>query len=154
MAIRKLMTIKGHPARPSRRFEPATDWDRETNLTKGRHKISHRGLINSQENDQQRQSSITYRVCWRLVYQGPAYYNTLPRTKNAIHTVGRTQTLPETNNALRKCHCCGGLFFLLFKNFDSMQRNSKTRFYHSAETSAIESSSKSGLEKVFKSFKF
>jgi len=30
------------------------------------------------------------------------YYNTLPRTKNAIHTVGRTQTLPETNNALRK----------------------------------------------------
>ena len=46
---------------------------------------------------------------------------------------------------------CGGIFFLLFKNFDSMQRNSKTRFYHSAETSAIESSSKSGLEKVFKS---
>ena len=45
-------------------------------------------------------------------------------------------------------------FFLLLKNFDSMQRNSKTRFYHSAETSAIESSSKSGLEKVFKSFKF
>ena len=45
-------------------------------------------------------------------------------------------------------------FFLLFKNFDSMQRNSKTGFYHSAETSAIESSSKSGLEKVFKSLKF
>ena len=44
---------------PSQRFEPATDWDRETNLTKGRHKISHRGLINSQENDQQRQSTIT-----------------------------------------------------------------------------------------------
>ena len=59
---------KSHPARLSRRFEPATDWDRETNLTKGRHKISHRGLINSQENDQQRQSSITFRsVCWELV---------------------------------------------------------------------------------------
>ena len=27
---------------------------------------------------------------------------TLPRTKNAIHTAGRTQTLPETNNALRE----------------------------------------------------
>ena len=42
-------------------------------------------------------------------------------------------------------------FFLFFENFERMQRNSKTRFYHSAETSAIESSSKSGLEKVFKS---
>ena len=60
----KMVTWQG----PSQRFEPATDWDRETNLTTGRRKIAHRGLINSQENDQQRQSSITYRVCWRLVY--------------------------------------------------------------------------------------
>ena len=42
-------------------------------------------------------------------------------------------------------------FFLFFENFESMQRNSKTRASEPAETSAIESSSKSGLEKVFKS---
>ena len=42
-------------------------------------------------------------------------------------------------------------FFLFFENFESMQRNSKTRASEPAETSSIESSSKSGLEKVFKS---
>ena len=30
----KMVTWQG----PSQRFEPATDWDRETNLTKGRHR--------------------------------------------------------------------------------------------------------------------
>ena len=36
-------------------------------------------------------------------------------------------------------------FFLFFENFESMQRNSKTRASEPAETSAIESSSKSGF---------
>ena len=52
---------------------------------------------------------------------------------------------------LRASTATGGVafFFLFFENFERMQRNSKTRASEPAETSAIESSSKSGLEKVF-----
>ena len=65
--------------------------------------------------------------------------------------LGRLTSQQHSHNL--KPHC-GGFFFLFFENFERMQRNSKTRCYHSAETSAIESSSRSGLEKVFHKLKF
>ena len=67
----------------------------------------------------------------------------LPRLAEGSHP--KIFWVPESSDALR-WH-----FFLFFENFERMQRNSKTRASEPAETSAIESSSKSGLENNFKS---
>ena len=78
----KMVTWQG----PSQRFEPATDWDRETNLTKGRHRNF------TQEADQlaeERPAASEHHNLKCLLETGHiryphTYYNTLPCTKNAI----------------------------------------------------------------------